>query len=486
VTRMRCWAALALGILLGAGCRTAPPRPTASAPGSGDVIDAVAVEPVPTGEPASDEVRINETVWHQTMDGFGVNTFTFPFASGEGWSWGAVSSVFEDVDINYVRFKSPFRLWERWNDNPDPYDINWDFFDPTGTINNHDLAFARYLRRRGIEVSLGVWDAEEWLASGSPRSVNRSMYLELGESIASYLLRMQKKGIPQPWVEVQNEPAIEAKIQYSSPEDLRDAALALVEMLDHHGLADVMLHGPNHHKPSGAAEWAEVWLADDLLRSRTVAVSYHTWWDSDPAPYERIRQVAERYHKPVWATEVGYCPLKGGCFEPRYHYLRPETWGTAWDYAMSYYRAIAWSHASRVYHWSLLGWDALVSPNGWRFPSFYVVKRFAGSMSPGSRLLEVASGDAEVLVLAFAAIGGSTSVVLLNQDTVAKRIRLTSVAGYSLRPTEGYTTCEDALEKSAEMSGPNDDGRVTVTLPARSVSNLVLQVQRTATPGGPS
>jgi O-glycosyl hydrolase len=70
-----------------------------------------------------------------------------------------------------------------------------------------------------------------WLASGSPRSIASNMYPELGETIATYLKNIENNGVPQTVTEVQNESGIEAGIQY----------------------------------------------ANASLRSRTAAVSYHTW-----------------------------------------------------------------------------------------------------------------------------------------------------------------------------------------------------------------
>ncbi len=112
--------------------------------------------------------------------------------------------------------------------------------------------------------------------------------------------------MPIPVAEVQNEPDIQAGIQYLNPEALRDAGKVLLHMLDHYGLENVMLHTPNLHSPSGNVRWIETWLADETLRQRTVAVPYHTWWSTNPKDYEVIWQTAQKYDKPVWATESGY------------------------------------------------------------------------------------------------------------------------------------------------------------------------------------
>lgn len=430
------------------------------------------VEPIPTGEPGPDEVRVNETIRFQRMDGIGAASYAFPFASDIGWDWDAVRFVFDELDLPYIRLASWFSLWEAENDNDDPNVINWDGFDATThVIGAHDVPYAQFLNGRGIEVALGVWDVGDWLAGGSPRRIDPALYPELGESIAAYLLHMEEAGVPQPYVEVQNEPAIEAAIQYDGPDDLRDAALAVLDQLDRNGLTGVMLHGPNFHTPTGTAEWAEVWLADDRLAARTAAVSYHTWWSDDPADYEEIREVAERYGKPVWATEVGYCALESGCFGGT-HFLRPETWGTAWDYAMSTYRAIAWSRASRCYHWTILGHDAAVTESGDRTPSYHLLRQFTEFVPPGARSLETASGDPEVLALGFLLPEGGLSVILLNTAGSDRSILLSPVAGSSLAVVEGRTT--DESEAFAPASTTTEGGGARIALPAESVTSLRL------------
>ena len=265
--------------------------------GSGD---AGVVTMLPTGTPAPDEIRINETVRYQTLDGVGANTYPYAYASDIGWDWNQVRYVYDEVHLHYLRAAVWFEWWETTNDNADPQTINWNGFMTVNRIAEyHDLPFDQWLAARGIPSALGVWDHGDWLASGSPRRVPSSLYDELGESIAAYLLYKEMNGLPQTYTEVQNEPGIEAGVNYASPEDLRDAAKATLDAFDHFGLQQVMLHGPNFHQPSGAADWARVWLADQRLRDRTIAVSYHTWWNDDFASYDASNTSAPITRKPV-------------------------------------------------------------------------------------------------------------------------------------------------------------------------------------------
>jgi O-glycosyl hydrolase len=434
------------------------------------------VAEVPTGTPAEDEVRVNETKRYQTLDGVGTNAYAFPIVNDFDYDWSKVNGAFDEVNIEYVRLASWFQFWEPENDDDDATTTNWDAFDPSGIIANHDLAFAKWLTDRGIEVELGVWSVGEWLANGDPNHIDPSLFPELGESIASYMKHMQDEGVPQRFVEVQNEPGITAGINYATPEDLRDAGLALLDALDAAGFEDVKLHGPNFHAPDEEARhWAEVWFENERLRDRTEALSYHTWWHDDFESYDAIREIAERYDKPVWATEVGYCAIPDGCDNG--HYLRPDTWATAWDYALSYYRAIAWSHASRLYHWTLVGFDAAVNPStGERLASFYALKHFANYIEPGARMLDVASGDPRVLAVAFLLPSGERTVIVLNDGDEAKSIALTSVQGLDAHPTEAVTTTEGSYEERARVRAEGDG--VRLDLPAKSMTSLRFNAVR--------
>ncbi len=448
-----------------------PTDPTTNDPQSptdGGVVGD-AEEVLPTGTPAANEVRINETKRIQVLDGVGTNANSFPFANDIEYQWDAVKDVFDEIDVAYVRLASWFGNWEPTNDDGDPSTTNWDAFDPTGLIQNHDVGFAQYLTERDIAVELGVWMTSAWLGTDT---IPASNFPELGESIATYLTNMEDNGVPMAITEVQNEPGINAMIKYPSPEALVEAGNAVLDALDAAGHEDVMLHGPNYHAPDqDAAHWAEVWMADDRLRERTAALSYHTWWRDDFESYDRLRQIAEENDKPVWATEIGYCALPAGCGNG--HFLLPETWDTAWDYAMSYYRALAWSHASRLYHWTLVGFDGAVNPGtGERYPSFYAMKHFANYIEPGSRMLEVASGDDEVLALAFLLPSGERTVILMNTAASEKSIDLGSVEGRGQSVTEAVTTTEGSYEADTEIV--DAEGAVSATLPPESITSIRL------------
>lgn len=470
VRYFRVLAVLLLIALAGCSAPTATSSPTETPPPTAMARPTLTPTPIPSPTPTLVTVFVDPAVTYQTLDGIGANSYAFPYANAIGWDWDAVKYVFDELDIAYIRLAPWLGWWETANDNDDPYTINWDGFGTVNDIiNTHDVPFAQYLHARGIELSVGVWDfggvsewcemCEDWLASGRPRQIPAELYPELGESIAAYILNMQNHGVPIAFAEVQNEPDIEAGIRYAKPETLRDAGRVVLEQFDHFGLENVRLHAPNLHAPTNNVPWIEAWFADDVLRERTVAVSYHTWWSVDRRNYEAIWEAAQQYGKPVWATETGYQDTRIG--------IAPQTWRSSWEYGKSFYRAIAWSHASRVYLWTILGNDAAVGKDGERYPMFYVFKHFANYIPAGAVLMESRTDDARLLSLAFARPDGTYSVILLNDNRIESAVRLTGLSG---RIVEAALTTEAAYDVAVT---PGADG--ALVLPPLSIVSVVVR-----------
>lgn len=423
------------------------------------------------------EIIVDKSKKLQTMDGIGANSYSFPFANNSGWDWDKVKFVFDEIDVQYIRLAPWFSSWESSNDNDDPniLDLNSEGFDPKNVIKDHDLGYLNFLNDRGIEVMLGIWDAADWMTAKNEKNqtiIPKENYDELGESIAAYLKYMQQNGINIKLTEVQNEPAINAAIRYPYAEHLQRAALQVIDQLNKNGLKDVMLHGPNMHSPENVEEWGSVFFSNPIVKNRNAAVSYHTWWSANYDQYKAIKNFAAKENLPVWATEVGYCALARGCFlEGKQHYLRPETWVTAWDYAMSYYRAIDWSRATRVYHWSLLGHDAIIAQNGEKLPSYYIFKQFANYIPSNAIYLDSHVDDSNVLPMVFLLPDNTFSAIIINKDTGEKQVILKSVnQSKKYLATKIVTSAENNYE--SEIKPNKLKSGLKLILPPESVTSV--------------
>jgi len=197
-----------------------------------------------------------------------------------------------------------------------------------------------------------------------------------------------------------------------------------------------------------------------------VAVSYHTWWSQDRKTFEAIWQAAEKYGKPVWATETGY-HLAGDA-------IAPDTWRTSWYYAAAHYRAIAWSHATRTYIWTLLGYDGAVGKDGERYPMFYVLKHFSNYIPAGSVLLESQSDDRAVLPLVFRRPDGTYALIVLNDHPTERTFVAT---GLDVTVREWTVTSEQAYDVAGDPATANGADGITVTLPPLSLVSMVLEAK---------
>jgi len=259
-------------------------------------------------------------------------------------------------------------------------------------------------------------------------------------------------------------------VRYDSPEDLRDAARAMLAHLDDAGFGDVMLHGPNSNHADEVLPWAEVWLADEVLADRTVAISFHTWRSAEFADYDAIRALAEAHGKQVWATELGYCPQTEGCYDGT-HFLLSETWGTAFDAAVSAWRAIVWSRANRVYHWAALGYDPVLNENGERYPTYYAVKHFADFVPPGAVQVASESPDPDLLVVAFALPEtDDLSAIVINRSEERRSVRIASAHGTPWTASDAVTSTEASYDAPADL-----DETGLLGLPGRSLTSLHLR-----------
>lgn len=428
--------------------------------------------PRPTGSPAPGELRVNPYLRHQTLDGIGANSFVHPISGDMDWDWDAVRFVFDEIPLAYLRVAPWFIWWEPENDDSDPSRVNWEGFQTVHPIpDRYVIPFAEHVSGYGLHIEPGVFDVPEWMSSSAERPwvVSEAMRPELAESISSFHAYLRAHDVRPPVIEVANEPDLDQVVYYPSKEALVQTFAATLDRLDQLGMAQMKVHGPNTKDAVNAAAWGDALLSHPRVGPRMGALSYHTWWISDPEPYRAIRRVAEKHGVPVWATEVGYCALPEGCFEGT-HFLRPDTWATALDYAVSYWRAIELSRASRVYHWALLGSDAVVSKQGDRTPSFHVLRQFARFIPPGAVLIDSKWTEDTLLTLAFLRPDGSRSVILVNRGDASAHVRLTDLATAHPRVSEALTSSEGRYEVQTVR---RDDGAFEI--PPLSVSSLAYE-----------
>jgi hypothetical protein len=427
----------------------------------------VVVLAVGAGLVAANELRFDPTNEFQRMDGIGANTYMFPYGNAIGWQWNAVTSVFDELQLHYFRTAPWLSWWETVNDNTNAYSINWNGFQTVNRFADwYDAPYGRWLTARGYEVGLGVWGFENWLENTNfPAG-----YPEIAETLAAYVIHQRvSNNVAMNTYEVQNEPALSPN-KYPTPAMLVTGALAVIDMFDRYGLTNLMLHAPNHHQPAGTLAWAGPWFSNATLRARTTAVSFHTYWSQNFSDYDGIWQLAKRYDKAVWATEVAGMYWNGSQWTVSY-----TNWACAWDQAMRYYRSIAWSHASRLYQWTILGHDAVVGTSGQRTPCFYALKHFANYIPPGAVLVGSSLLDANMYSLVFKITNNLYTAIILN-DRAQSNVFTVSQPGQSLACTQSVFSTQSSYYQHGGPILPDVYGTLTLTVPAKSIASFRIDV----------
>lgn len=450
---------------------------------AGNLGDGAALGDADAAEEPAILVDPSETF--QTMDGIGANLWAFSIPGANDWDFEATQFVFDELDLHYIRLVPWLYFWETENDNADPLAINWSGFQTELQMTTwHDVPSAQWLAERGYEVTFVVDHVAEWMEQDEPGLLAESGWSELGEMIASYVLFMRDHGVHMPVVEVTAQPALGdggESLWYDTPKRLTDAAEEVLRVLDHHGLDDVMLHGPGHHTPKEAALWTSGWLKSEPVQARTRAVSFHTWESDVQHEYDTLKQVAQAWDKPVWVTEAGFCKDGKGCDFDESHYLLPETWSTAWDVARTFYRSLAWADAARLYHWTALGHQAFVSASGQRFASFHVVKHFSNFIPPGAVRVEASVETEGLMPVVFRLPDGTWTAIILFESPQQEgelRVPLEIPVVGQLTPTAAFKSSAAAYEVDvlAEVAVEGKT-RVVVPVPFNGLTSVRLHAE---------
>ena len=218
-------ASLLAGITVIAGCASAPdPNQTSRASGSVAVAPdtASAAHPAPVPTPAKlVTIRIDETIAHQVVEGFGasVNEY-FDMVSREDLMgklrprvieavYGQVGLTMGALEINPYENFDPSRNTTA-NDDGDPFTFNWSAFNFVRSegqkIGIVDLARPYGFDNFTLHCGTNVRWANPWMAD--LRKTNYRLYLdEMAENVVAPLVYWRDKfGIVPRWHQLFNEP----------------------------------------------------------------------------------------------------------------------------------------------------------------------------------------------------------------------------------------------------------------------------------------
>ncbi len=383
-------------------------------------------------QPAS--VTVDESVRFQEMLGWGGTTTPPALAelSPEGvreW-WRAIAEYNLLLHREYpagALLNREMTNWDRASDaSPHYYGDNF----PNCETSNFD--YMKRIRRLGGKVIFEFWELPPW--AKVPNAEGKlTQAPEIGpyvEAMVNYCrVSREKTGAAPEIVGIQNE--VE-----QSPETWRRMALALRRGLDASGFSATRIHMHNPSMSSGGVaaakafrEDAAVWKTIDYAASNMYDYQGH-FYDPDgfDASLAQLRDATGE--KPFLAVEL--CVNNGNFQSPAYR--------VAFAMGQLYHKVLTQLNACGVmYCWTLLnvvqpsyGWTrTLFVPDpehGFRPTASSHQLRIFGAFSrrvrAGMWRVKAASGNPDILVVAFQGAAGKRTLILLNRSVRAQQVAL--------------------------------------------------------------
>lgn len=351
------------------------------------------------GEPDTSPVTISvgEIVTGKHFDGWGGN-FVFGLQN-----CAVPEFMLTTTRTAWARSGMSLHLWEPENDNDDPETIDWkdfesrvNFEDSFETELEREMHMAARLAAEGIPHITSVWYLPRWLQpQGDRTAVDRSLWPELMESVAAYLLFLRDHLGVEPDYFSFNEPDLGVYLLQSA-EEHADWIRQFGAYLEGKGLKTKLLLGDTANASNPAYVEAAGNQPGVLKYAR--AVAFHSWNGTTPANYRRWSELADQFARPLLVTEVGSDPAA-------WHY--PGLffqYGYALDDLANYFGFLRYARPQAALQWEYTCDYPLVEITGEtvRYTARYWFIKQLGDLTPsGARYVEADSSSETVQALAF-------------------------------------------------------------------------------------
>lgn len=504
------WAAACLLAGCAAPIAVQVPRPAASA--------SVPATAAPAAAPPAKAVvvRITETNAQQVIEGFGASVNEgFDLATGED-GMGAlrprvIDAVFAQVGITMGHLDvSPYEGFDpatrrTANDDADAEHFNWAAFNfarsdrhKRGIVDlARPLGFDNFMIHGGTNVR---W-ADPWL--GEIRRHDYPRYLrEMTENVVAPLVHWRDRyGVVPRWHHLFNEPITgNGELAGAAHHELADLVKSVGARLRREGFASTQLVVPSEETEEASLAAARAILADPQARQYVGAISFHTYpYGSVYSDVNRIldtsgagrpdaqrlavrrelRELARSHGLQLWMTEVS-----NG---------RANTMDSMRGRAVHIHDELR--HAGVSSYWGMFAaWDTLATRGTCDDDCLVHYNRVRGSVSiagigraighyarwvkPGARWVDSETDDALVLASAFRDDTRRTLVaVIVNNHREPVRVALQTACRACTGAARGEQSSQQGYWMPLQGAERLEDGHWSVTLPARSVTSVALELQ---------
>ncbi len=387
----------------------------------------------------------------QMIDGFGVNFNGTYFRDAQK---PMIDMLIDDLGATIFRL-DPYGLsnWEAVNDNDDPNDMNWEYYNDRYSIPTFQASWAaaRYLNSRGIRPFMTLsGTAPEWMlddkapppkhdvcndeskmppSKRKPSHLNPAMYGEFAEEIVSMLVYARTKArIDFEYFSPVNEtdcyPEEGPRID---PDEMPRALGVIARRMQKEGLGDVKLVVADQSQLSNNYIGPILQVAE--LMKQVAVFSFHTYGADSVGPQvERIRK-SQYPETRVWLTEYGDLndldrsqenEWKGFSLAATERALKALNEGASaalyWDAYDNYHE-----HYPRLTFYGLVrNSDHIYAPK----KRYYATKQLYHFVRPGSQRIAAASDVPGLWVSAFRNGPGNSFVIVGAKQGGPNRIQV--------------------------------------------------------------
>jgi O-glycosyl hydrolase len=385
-------------------------------------------------------VNVDPRERSQMIDGFGVNFNGTYFREAQK---PMIDLLIDDLGATIFRL-DPYGLsnWEATNDNNDPNDMNWEYYNDRYSTPTFEASWAaaRYLNSRGIKPFLALSGiAPVWMLDSNaslpkhkvcggsggmvhpgprkPEHLNPALYDEFAEEVVSLAVYARIKARIDfdyfgPVNETDCYPAEGPRVD---PDEMPKLLGAIARRLEKEGLGDVKLVVAE--QAIVITDYVGPIMRDPELMKQVGIFSFHTYGTDSVGPQlERVRQT-QYSHIPIWLTEYGDLKdldksaeneWKNFSLAATQRVLRALNQGAAaalfWDAYDNYHE-----HYPRLTFYGLVkNADHIYAPK----KRYYAAKQLYHFVRPGSQRIAVTT-DAPGLTVSAFRNGATDSLVIV-------------------------------------------------------------------------
>jgi O-glycosyl hydrolase len=430
---------------------TTPPVTTAPA-----TTPPVTTAPATTAPSATPDITVNTATKYQTIDGFGAAVSIW----GSAWSTAETQTLVgtgtNQLGLSIVRTGIS------------PVDSEW----------ATQVSALKTAKSYGSNVKIlaSPWTAPAAWKTNNSRinggELKTDYYDDYANHLNSYVQYMKGQGVAIDVTSVQNEP--DWAPAYDSMSWTGDELRNFVRDQGSKVLNTKLMVAEAVNLNYG---YTDPTLNDATARNNIGYIGGHLYGTED-AGRLKAYSLAEQYNKPVWMTEWNYHQAAGDTSTAWADGSNKAVWDETLDTVMrtvnkameSDWSAYIWWYGKRYY--SFIGDGSAGTTTGAPLKRGYAFSQYAKYVRPGDqRVALTKSSKASPLEVTAYQGGGKIKLVILNRSTSAVNNAVIQ-APQSVTKAEDYLTSQTA--NAASQSTSVNGGQVTVSVPARSISTVVL------------